>query len=175
MIRRPPRATLTDTRFPHTTLCRAEERHRVGRRPFTLPPRAIPADPSRQGQPHQRGPVMKMHDRDRPLAAPAENADAAIGQLPLDRSQREAAVDSVEHAMKYPRGRPRQQPRQPPTRAKCPVRAQQFVAAPGTDMRVHRSEEHTSELQSLMRISYAVFCLKKKKQKQQLTTRDNTQ
>src|SRR3546814_8864272 len=29
-----------------------------------------------------------------------------------------------------------------------------------------RSEEHTSELQSLMRISYAVFCLKKKKHKQ---------
>src|SRR3546814_1150105 len=28
----------------------------------------------------------------------------------------------------------------------------------------HRSEEHTSELQSLMRISYAVFCLKKKTQ-----------
>src|SRR3546814_2929832 len=32
---------------------------------------------------------------------------------------------------------------------------------------VDRSEEHTSELQSLMRISYAVFCLKKKKQKKQ--------
>src|SRR3546814_3637732 len=31
-----------------------------------------------------------------------------------------------------------------------------------------RSEEHTSELQSLMRISYAVFCLKKKKQQSQL-------
>src|SRR3546814_9074240 len=30
----------------------------------------------------------------------------------------------------------------------------------------NRSEEHTSELQSLMRISYAVFCLKKKKKKQ---------
>src|SRR3546814_8082340 len=29
---------------------------------------------------------------------------------------------------------------------------------------IDRSEEHTSELQSLMRISYAVFCLKKKKQ-----------
>src|SRR3546814_4401504 len=29
---------------------------------------------------------------------------------------------------------------------------------------IGRSEEHTSELQSLMRISYAVFCLKKKKQ-----------
>src|SRR3546814_1529977 len=32
-----------------------------------------------------------------------------------------------------------------------------------TDMLPFRSEEHTSELQSLMRISYAVFCLKKKK------------
>src|SRR3546814_9230189 len=31
--------------------------------------------------------------------------------------------------------------------------------------RALRSEEHTSELQSLMRISYAVFCLKKKKEK----------
>src|SRR3546814_6006700 len=30
---------------------------------------------------------------------------------------------------------------------------------------IARSEEHTSELQSLMRISYAVFCLKKKKKK----------
>src|SRR3546814_2677551 len=33
-----------------------------------------------------------------------------------------------------------------------------------------RSEEHTSELQSLMRISYAVFCLKKKRQKISTTT-----
>src|SRR3546814_4464330 len=32
-----------------------------------------------------------------------------------------------------------------------------------------RSEEHTSELQSLMRISYAVFCLKKKKKKADIT------
>src|SRR3546814_7669649 len=32
-----------------------------------------------------------------------------------------------------------------------------------------RSEEHTSELQSLMRISYAVFCLKKKKNNKQYT------
>src|SRR3546814_2788554 len=35
-----------------------------------------------------------------------------------------------------------------------------------------RSEEHTSELQSLMRISYAVFCLKKKKHK---TKKDHSQ
>src|SRR3546814_9994662 len=36
-----------------------------------------------------------------------------------------------------------------------------------SDGRSIRSEEHTSELQSLMRISYAVFCLKKKKNKPQ--------
>src|SRR3546814_1948105 len=35
--------------------------------------------------------------------------------------------------------------------------------------REHRSEEHTSELQSLMRISYAVFCLKNKQKKEEKT------
>src|SRR3546814_6797866 len=44
---------------------------------------------------------------------------------------------------------------------------------------VPRSEEHTSELQSLMRISYAVFCLKKKKTKKitnnHAKTTNNTQ
>src|SRR3546814_2375013 len=37
------------------------------------------------------------------------------------------------------------------------------IPAVSTGLSVSRSEEHTSELQSLMRISYAVFCLKKKK------------
>src|SRR3546814_6906500 len=40
-------------------------------------------------------------------------------------------------------------------------------------MRDVRSEEHTSELQSLMRISYAVFCLKKKNNKNKTTTHVN--
>src|SRR3546814_2843587 len=41
---------------------------------------------------------------------------------------------------------------------------QQYVESAAQRSRRHvRSEEHTSELQSLMRISYAVFCLKKKK------------
>src|SRR3546814_7356296 len=44
------------------------------------------------------------------------------------------------------------------------VRAAGHSPATRPDLiRVARSEEHTSELQSLMRISYAVFCLKKKK------------
>src|SRR3546814_10606303 len=42
------------------------------------------------------------------------------------------------------------------------VRSEQLIILPDDD--VVRSEEHTSELQSLMRISYAVFCLKKKNQ-----------
>src|SRR3546814_1484320 len=39
---------------------------------------------------------------------------------------------------------------------------------------VSRSEEHTSELQSLMRISYAVFCLKKKNSYNRIMTNDMT-
>src|SRR3546814_10605034 len=41
-------------------------------------------------------------------------------------------------------------------------RRQQHRGAQFDPLRASRSEEHTSELQSLMRISYAVFCLKKK-------------
>src|SRR3546814_7624908 len=47
-----------------------------------------------------------------------------------------------------------------------PVRDMQNLAV--------RSEEHTSELQSLMRISYAVFCLKKKKNKTLKSKKTNT-
>src|SRR3546814_5133183 len=43
----------------------------------------------------------------------------------------------------------------------CNVRKEAVIPA----LDAKRSEEHTSELQSLMRISYAVFCLKKKKHK----------
>src|SRR3546814_2075208 len=42
-------------------------------------------------------------------------------------------------------------------------RANDALRVDGEQLRAKRSEEHTSELQSLMRISYAVFCLKKKK------------
>src|SRR3546814_9730579 len=51
-------------------------------------------------------------------------------------------------------------------------RTQSFAMLTGSRLGasfVVRSEEHTSELQSLMRISYAVFCLKKKKKKTKLT------
>src|SRR3546814_4743884 len=47
-------------------------------------------------------------------------------------------------------------------RTKNSVRAAESAVRAGREV-LRRSEEHTSELQSLMRISYAVFCLKKKK------------
>src|SRR3546814_9149638 len=50
-------------------------------------------------------------------------------------------------------------------------RALEVAAAGGHNLLfVGRSEEHTSELQSLMRISYAVFCLKKKNKLHNTTT-----
>src|SRR3546814_8900050 len=53
-------------------------------------------------------------------------------------------------------------------RQKCrPLRS--CEAQPAGRAEAYRSEEHTSELQSLMRISYAVFCLKKKKSPNQIT------
>src|SRR3546814_6729236 len=87
MIRRPPRSTRTDTRFPYTTLFRSRHLQRIG------------------------------------VVAAAANARRR-------RADRHT----------------------PPELA--------GARRPG---RSRRSEEHTSELQSLMRISYAVFCLKKKK------------
>src|SRR3546814_5904232 len=46
------------------------------------------------------------------------------------------------------------------------TREEYAASQPLKGARIARSEEHTSELQSLMRISYAVFCLKKNKQDQ---------
>src|SRR3546814_7072751 len=53
-------------------------------------------------------------------------------------------------------------PRRPPRWRNGGARRRRRACGQGR----RRSEEHTSELQSLMRISYAVFCLKKKKKKQ---------
>src|SRR3546814_1844469 len=54
-----------------------------------------------------------------------------------------------------------------PTVRRYSVRSIGVIAATA-----ERSEEHTSELQSLMRISYAVFCLKKKKNKEQIKIKE---
>src|SRR3546814_4984274 len=63
---------------------------------------------------------------------------------------------------------PTPEPVRPPPEPRPPYGAAPNLPVPnpgpdGQFATVNRSEEHTSELQSLMRISYAVFCLKKKK------------
>src|SRR3546814_17760925 len=63
------------------------------------------------------------------------------------------------------RPRPRQRPAARPSPAAPPPGSASPRRAPPKRRRTGRSEEHTSELQSLMRISYAVFCLKKKNYK----------
>src|SRR3546814_2162966 len=123
MIRRPPRSTRTDTRFPYTTLFRSGRRraaaghdHRGLRE--DRPPRHL-----------AQAPAVRLHaDCIRQVLGTQRNAAAGMGppehQGSADPDPRHVQVDHV-----------------------------------------LRSEEHTSELQSLMRISYAVFCLKKKKTK----------
>src|SRR3546814_10254792 len=86
-----------------------------------------------------------------------------------DQQQRQQGVlpvmkdrwfDPGENALGHAHGRtPRFWTPRRPTTISCPSNS--------TASDSGRSEEHTSELQSLMRISYAVFCLKKKKQQTQ--------
>src|SRR3546814_10533916 len=109
MIRRPTKATRTDTRFPYTTLFRSRG--------------------NRGGE-----------------------SGAAVGRLGQDEQPRRSRHHR--QALRGERG----------GRADRTDRARHLLPASRRDRSFrNRSEEHTSELQSLMRISYAVFCLKKKK------------
>src|SRR3546814_2689717 len=112
MIRRPPRSTRTDTRFPYTPLCRSAVGGRV----------------EAAGGAGEGVDVGCLHA-------------GGAGQHRGDALE-PGAGGEVEH----------------------PLAAHHFrVVEQIAGERLARSEEHTSELQSLMRISYAVFCLKKKK------------
>src|SRR3546814_10441096 len=135
MMRRPPRPTRTDTRFPDTTLFRSLRARRV------LIPFAVGGDDVQQivgggialpradlcgGQVESRLMVVGV-GRDRGF----ERAEfARVGGIGGERERAFRLRD-------------------------CGIIGE--VGGDGV-----RSEEHTSELQSLMRISYAVFCLKKK-------------
>src|SRR3546814_3888077 len=89
---------------------------------------------------------LRQHRRRAQLAHGApRRAEPAEGAAPLLSGHRLGRVGTAAAVARHRRGR---------LRATDERRA---ARRPG------RSEEHTSELQSLMRISYAVFCLKKKK------------
>src|SRR3546814_8726865 len=117
MIRRPPRATRTDTLFPYTTLFRST--FVVGGKLYSI----VAHLQNGLGVFGLSGitRVQIMKPQEKPL-------------LVIQDSVAQAIVQGIEIAAKIFR----------------------------KINRLDRSEEHTSELKSLMRISYAVFCLKKK-------------
>src|SRR3546814_18104651 len=106
------------------------------------------------------GPTLSLHDALPSWARPPRPAPEGAGGPPvqrrvLGRRQGDRAGPRRQRGRAAPGdARPLRQARAP-----APHPGTQAAAAPP---RRPRSEEHTSELQSLMRISYAVFCLKKK-------------
>src|SRR3546814_6805044 len=80
----------------------------------------------------------------------------------MNEMVRQLLTAYIEEQFTDPALREKMVPPYPPL-AKRVVRDDGSWAAALQQDHVSRSEEHTSELQSLMRISYAVFCLKKKK------------
>src|SRR3546814_3882578 len=139
MIRRPPRSTRTDTLFPYTTLFRSiDNDHRVAREEIFGPVTCVIPFKNYEDV------IEQANDSDFGLAATIWTKSLKVA---MDATQRlQAGLVQVN---------------------------QNIVAQPGLSYggikqsglgkeASLRSEEHTSELQSLMRISYAVFCLKKK-------------
>src|SRR3546814_1272438 len=138
MLRRPPRSTRTDTLFPYTPLFRSGQFHPL------------------RGELHDLELARAGHGRLDRVAVGAVGGDRArAGQL--DRTEPGHGDRDVDIVMiaEAPAG---------------PLALDRQRRAVGFDLELVefrlRSEEHPSELQSLMRISYAVFCLKKKKHQQ---------
>src|SRR3546814_2256972 len=147
MIRRPPRSTRTYTLFPYTTLFRSRGfsrrrlRHSLKRPHFAL----LHAAQIR---------LVSIHE-------PRKSGKGSVwtsvwGLVTMRREPGRRGAPTLHPIAPRPIGK---------ARSGCRCRATE----PKTGFACRcgaigcRSEEHTSELQSLMRISYAVFCLKKKK------------
>src|SRR3546814_5672179 len=135
MLRRPPRSTRTDTLFPYTTLFRSGQRaHRELAHPLPV------------GASQEPGRRCQIGWTDEQRVDPVDAGDCfdildTLNRLDL-RNQTKPLVGIGNMGRNA-------------APARCPCTADASAARWG------RSEEHTSELQSLMRISYAVFCLKK--------------
>src|SRR3546814_1158190 len=146
MIRRPPRSTRTDTLFPYTTLFRSVL---LGAHVQAAGRLAEDQDPGREGQPSGKGDLLLVAAGQRPQIdvdarrPDAERVDMPPGDASLRLRLQEPARDAVEDA-------------------DGDVLVDRLVMEQHRPS-AFRSEEHTSELQSLMRISYAVFCLTKQK------------
>src|SRR3546814_7252833 len=148
MMRRPPRSTRTDTLCPYTTLFRSQgpgntdKDWRVESAELLI---RLAGDESCVAVPLGRDSV-----NDEPFPSRVREASILIKcALLANHDLRLSKMSFHRTALVYDR-----------RHYECPPRM-------GAEFLLHigwRSEEHTSELQSLMRISYAVFCLKQNKQ-----------
>src|SRR3546814_10650951 len=164
MTRRPPRSTRTDTHFPYTTLFRSGE-SRDG-------DVEIAADHRRAARQHAQQQRKAEDDTEAgPRGDEARRADRRVHH-----------VGRKQHFRYDQQAQGEEEATHVTPDARHPVHVGPFEQHhgcagenekpehPAADI---RSEEHTSELQSLMRISYAVFCLKQKKTNKQLTINNN--
>src|SRR3546814_6620655 len=146
MIRRPPRSTRTDTLFPYTTLFRSallgewlEAASVTFLFALSLTLEAWSVGKAR-----------------RAIAALLDLAPSTVRVLQPDGSEVVTPAQSVNPGARFTvHGGER-----------IPLDGRVVAGTSAVNQAPIRSEEHTSELQSLMRNSYAVFCLKKKKKKQ---------
>src|SRR3546814_5997244 len=141
MIRLPPRSTRTDTLFPYTTLFRSVD----GKAAEAAIARINALTKDVEVGTIYEGKVAKIMDFGAFVTiAPGKDGLVHISQLADKRVEK---VDEVVKEGQLVRVKVLEVSRDGKIRL---------------SMKSSRSEEHTSELQSLMRISYAVFCLKKK-------------
>src|SRR3546814_8165165 len=138
MVRRPPRSTRTDTLFPATTLFRST----AAQRPVGQPQRGAEKQRGEEQLPivmvERTGKELGEEDR---TEGGEDRGCRRHGRTEGPRRPGHGADGREQQAERHDMGGDLQRP----------------IAS---DER--RSEEHTSELQSLLRISYAVFCWKKK-------------
>src|SRR3546814_1663175 len=154
MIRRPPRLTRTDTLFPYTTLFRSGESVVAKCREVGCGEACVGGEPGRLvGPAPEERDALSFEQGQRPSRLGLRlGEEGGSGEQGADQPTREATGPEQGHR---------------------DVEHRTSLHPPGAETRgggsqraavgVERSEAHTSELQSLMRTSYAVFCLKKKK------------
>src|SRR3546814_4957717 len=130
MIRRPPRSTRTDTLFPYTTLFRSPA-ERAALLLMTVE-NFSPAQAARILELSPEAVKHKVRNARRALRLRAPASVLIIEDELLIGTDLKHAIEEMGHRV--------------------------FGPVAGHRDAVARSEEHTSELQSLMRISYAVFC-----------------
>src|SRR3546814_8139276 len=141
MIRRPPRSTRTDTLFPYTTLFRSECLLALVWFPSAL---SIIIDRKQQGRFCERVTAFEIAPRN--IQIILSKSDSCYQIFPQNGRIR-AMIAQVDF--------------DPGGQVACHIMSVLPVCPQHGDGRRGRtrSEEHTSELQSLMRISYDVFCL----------------